>query len=135
MFGLQELSQWIDSAISSSGSGGSDQLAQNLYQQGFAQWFSRFGFPILIGIAVFVVVLFIFYGAFLYFTAYGDENRATQAKKTLAYAFVGLIIVLMAFAIASFIQRLLIDRNVEQGVTAPTGTGGGTTDPRNLPPL
>ena len=134
MLGLDQLSQWLDTAVSSS-SGDSGQLAKSLYEV-FIAWFQQKGFPLLIGFATFFVVLYIFYGAFLYFTAYGDENRATQAKKTLTYAFVGLVIVLVAFAIASFVQRLLIapPSSTPTGVQVQVGVPQGT-DPRNLPPI
>jgi len=82
------------------------------------------------GAAVFTTILFVFYGAFLYFTAYGDENRATQAKKTLSYAFVGLLIVLLAFTIASFVQRLLLGGTQSQ-LQVPS-TSNQNVDPRTL---
>ncbi|MDH4358351.1 MAG: pilin [Candidatus Berkelbacteria bacterium] len=117
MFGLEGFSGAVNSAVAGSTSG--DDLPGRLYGA-VADWFSGNILPLIIGIGVFVAVIFVFYGAFLYFTAYGDENRAMLAKKTITYAFVGLIIVGLAFAIASFVQRALI-RNEGGGIEVPTG--------------
>jgi len=130
LFGLDQLTKWLDTAVTSSSSSTSDQLAGSLYTGVFVNWFQTYGFPLLIGVATFFVVLYIFYGAFLYFTAYGDENRAMQAKKTLTYAFVGLVIVLVAFAIASFVQRLLIEDKIKS-LQAPAGVPQ-VNDPRQI---
>jgi len=85
-------------------------------------WIAQHLIPVLLVILVFVILLFTFYGAFLYFTAYGNENRATQAKKTLTYAIIGLIISLSAFGISYYIQDILTNKQAAQNenLTMPT---------------
>ncbi|MDD4902746.1 MAG: IPT/TIG domain-containing protein, partial [Patescibacteria group bacterium] len=57
----------------------------------------------------------IIYGGFLWMTAAGNEERIATAKKVLISAIIGLIIILSAFAIATFILNSLLQA---------TGLGG-----------
>ncbi len=56
-----------------------------------------------IGFAGVVAVGFIIYGAYLYVTSMGDPGKVKKAKQTLTYSIIGLIIVLLAFAIVTFV--------------------------------
>lgn len=51
-----------------------------------------------------VAVLFIIWGGFLYVTSAGNKDRIEQAKKTLTYAIVGLIVIILARFIVNFID-------------------------------
>ncbi len=127
MFGLEELSNAVNNAITGSSTSADRGALPGALYTALANWFSNNILPLVIGIGVFVAVIFVFYGAFLYFTAYGDENRAMLGKKTITYAFIGLIIVGLSFAIASFVQRALIRQETAPTgpVTAPLGEPGG----------
>lgn len=59
---------------------------------------------LIIGVAAFVYIL---YGAFLYMTAFGDDAKATQAKKVITQALVGLIIAALAYGIISIVNTTL----------------------------
>jgi hypothetical protein len=59
-------------------------------------------------------VLFIIYGGFRYITSGGDSGNVSNAKNTIIYALVGLIIV----ALAQFLVHYVIN-------TAINSTGGG----------
>lgn len=126
---LEELETNINNAIITSG-GTPDTLASGL-SGAASDYLAQRIWPLVIGIAITVTILFIFYGAFLYFTAYGDENKATQAKKTITSAFIGLFIVGAAFGIASFVNDILMTRRAKNTINAPTGTApaGGPSDP------
>src|SRR3989344_9110090 len=52
-----------------------------------------------------VAVIIIMYGGYLWLTAGGDAKKIDKAKKLLISAVIGLIIILSAFIIASFIIR------------------------------
>jgi len=126
MFGLDELTGKLNEAVVKGG-GGTDTtgLAGEIYKA-LATWLASRIYPALMTILIFVVVLFIFYGAFLYFTAYGDEARATQAKKTITYAIVGLIIALLSFAIVTFVKGILVKpsgQTQQPNVKIPSGAG------------
>ena len=52
-----------------------------------------------------VAVGFIVYGAISYLTAQGEPGKIKQASQTIAYAIVGLLIVLIATAVTYFISN------------------------------
>ena len=54
-----------------------------------------------------LAVIFIFWSAFNYLTARGDQEKADKAKKMLWYAIVAIAIGLMAYAIPTFVDRFL----------------------------
>lgn len=57
----------------------------------------------LLGIVGGLAVLFIVYGGFLYVTSGGNQQRAENAKKTLTYAVLGLLLVVFAGFIFSIL--------------------------------
>lgn len=59
----------------------------------------------LLGIVAITIVL---YGGFVWMTAGGDENKVATAKKILFNGVIGLIIILSAYAITSFVIRNLL---------------------------
>jgi len=115
-----------DAILSDPGPTGSDQVPGAI-NQATSKFIADRVLPLLTGVAIFVTVLFVFYGAFLYFTAYGDENKATQAKKTLTYAIIGFAIAVMSLAIINYVKRSFITGRYENKLTNPTEeTGDGT---------
>ncbi len=48
-------------------------------------------------------VIAIVIGGILYITSAGDEKRVSAAKNTLLYAVIGIIVAMLAFAIANFV--------------------------------
>jgi len=139
---INDLSTKINNAVTGN-TGGDNEALAGAINKALTDWFKTNLFPLMVGVAVFITVLFVFYGSFLYFTAYGDENRATQAKKTITYAFVGFFIVAMSLGIANYTKRIIVSKEYETGTTGgaavgtqgkeriPTGGGGtlGETDP------
>lgn len=65
-----------------------------------------------------VLVALILYAGFLWMTAGGNEENIANAKKTITNAVIGLVIILSAYAIVSFILNQLL---------AATGPEGETT--------
>jgi len=110
LFGLEDLGNSLTGVVA--GTGDTKALAGGIAGV-LLQWLGSKVFSVFTGFLIFAVVLFVFYGSFLYFTAYGDENKALLAKKTLTFAFIGLIIALTAFAITSYVQRVLILKTTE----------------------
>ena len=53
-------------------------------------------------LGIIFVVLFV-YAGYMYMTAQGEEQKIDKAKKTMSSAVIGLIIVLMSYAIARFV--------------------------------
>ncbi len=67
----------------------------------------------VLGFLALVAVIMIIYGGFIWLTAAGNEERVGQAKKIISAAIIGLVIILLAWAITWF---------VTSGILA----GGGT---------
>ncbi|MFH0829470.1 MAG: hypothetical protein V1907_04870 [Candidatus Kerfeldbacteria bacterium] len=57
----------------------------------------------VLGILALVAVVFIIYGGFTWLTAAGNEEKIEKAKKIIGSAVVGLIVVLLAWAITIFV--------------------------------
>lgn len=54
-------------------------------------------------VAGIVAVVMIMYSGFLYITAGGDNNKVQEAKKTLTWSVIGLIVVVLARSIILFV--------------------------------
>jgi multisubunit Na+/H+ antiporter MnhB subunit len=50
-----------------------------------------------------VSVIMIIYGGITYVTSAGDSTRVQNAKNTILYAVVGLIVAILAFAVVNFV--------------------------------
>lgn len=108
---IDQLSENVNAAVI--GSADPADMADSLYKA-ISGWFSESIFPIIMTILVFVTVVFVFYGSFQYFTAYGNEAKAESAKKTITFAIIGFIIALLAFSAATFVQRIIIKKEYEE---------------------
>ncbi|MBD3359417.1 MAG: hypothetical protein GF365_01780 [Candidatus Buchananbacteria bacterium] len=80
----------------------------------------------LLGI-LFVALLI--YGGYLYMTAQGKEDQIKKAKQTIIAATIGVAIIVMSYAIASFILNAVIESSGpgytgSDGDTGQTGGGG-----------
>ncbi len=58
---------------------------------------------ILLYVAGTIAVIMIIVGAIRYITSDGDSNRASQARNTIIYAVVGLVVAIMSFGIVNFV--------------------------------
>ena len=78
---------------------------------------------IILSILLFVVgsisVVFFIIGGFRYVTAHGNEEQAEGAKKTMTHAIIGLIVVIMSFAIIAIITQVLISGKGGTGILTP----------------
>jgi len=62
---------------------------------------------ILTNLAAFVSFCYVLYSGYIMFTAFGDEAKYSQGKKTLTFAIIGLLIALLArFIIFVFVKLL-----------------------------
>lgn len=62
---------------------------------------------ILLRVGGIAAVIYVIYGGFLYMTSQGEPDRTKQAKETIIGAIIGLVIVMMATQIVSFIGNRL----------------------------
>jgi hypothetical protein len=59
-----------------------------------------------------VAVLFLIIGAIRYITSFGVADKATKAKKTIMYALIGLLAVILAYALVTNIISLIFKSTV-----------------------
>lgn len=64
-----------------------------------------------------VSVIMLIYGGLRYVTSGGDSKKVTDAKNTILYAIIGLIISILAFSIVNFV------------INAVTGTNNSAANP------
>ena len=60
----------------------------------------------LLGVIVLVIII---YGGFLWMTAGGNDEKVSEAKKWIFGGIIGLVIILSAYAIASFVIANLVN--------------------------
>ena len=64
---------------------------------------------VLLGFLGIIAVVLILFGGFKWMTAAGNEDKVAEAKKLMAAGVIGLIIILAAFALATFILNNLMN--------------------------
>ncbi|MEA3463824.1 MAG: IPT/TIG domain-containing protein [Patescibacteria group bacterium] len=74
---------------------------------------------VALGFLGIIAVCLIMYAGWLWMTAEGNEKKIDKAKKVLLSAVIGLIIVLSAFAIASFVLNKLLEATGSGGEPGP----------------
>jgi len=64
---------------------------------------------VMLGFLGIIAVLIILYAGFLWMTAAGNEDKISQAKGMMSAGVIGLIIILAAFGIATFVMNALVN--------------------------
>lgn len=62
---------------------------------------------IILGFLGIVTIIIILYGGFIWMSSFGEEDKIDQAKKLISAGVVGLVIVLAAYALSSFVINSL----------------------------
>lgn len=88
------------------------------------------GFFGLLGI---LAVVLVSYGGFVWMTAGGNEEKVTQAKKIIMNGTIGLMIILMSFAIASFAINAITNGVNGTSGDGTAGNGGSGTGGSGFP--
>lgn len=60
---------------------------------------------VVLGVLGTIATVLIFYAGFLWMTAGGEEEQVTKAKTVLYSSIIGLVIILSAYAISTFVVR------------------------------
>ena len=63
---------------------------------------------VVLGFLGIIAVLIILYAGFLWMTAAGNDDKISSAKSMMSAGVIGLIIVLAAFGIATFVMEALV---------------------------
>jgi heme/copper-type cytochrome/quinol oxidase subunit 2 len=60
---------------------------------------------LVLGLMTLIAVVLVIYGGFVWLTAAGNEDNVEKAKKIISAAVIGLIVILLAWAIVIFVAR------------------------------
>ncbi len=60
---------------------------------------------LVLGLLTLVAVIMVIFGGFIWLTAAGNEEKVERAKKVISAAVIGLIIVLLSWAVVIFVAR------------------------------
>ncbi len=66
-----------------------------------------FGVNILFVIGIILTLIFLIWGGILWITSQGDEEKVKKARKTLTYAIIGIVVILLSAVIIQFVGTLL----------------------------
>jgi hypothetical protein len=64
---------------------------------------------LVLGLAPLAAVAMIIVGGFMWMTSVGDEEKLMRAKRVISSAVIGLIIVIIAWAVVSFVARTVLN--------------------------
>jgi len=64
---------------------------------------------VVLGFLGIVLLVYLLYAGFLWMTAGGDEDKVKKAKSMITNAIIGLVIIVAAFAISSFVLGSLVN--------------------------
>jgi len=62
----------------------------------------------VLGLFGIILVIYMLFGGYTWMMAAGDQQKVTKAKDTIRNAIIGLIIISMAYAIATFVTSALM---------------------------
>lgn len=60
-------------------------------------------FNSVLGLAGAIAVAFIVFGGIKYMLSQGDQNQVKQAKDTILYALIGIVVVVVSFMLVNFV--------------------------------
>ncbi|MFA6255188.1 MAG: hypothetical protein WC675_04150 [Patescibacteria group bacterium] len=63
---------------------------------------------VLLGFLGIIAIIIILYGGFVWLTSGGNEEKVGQAKKIISAGVIGLVIIFISYAIATFVINQLI---------------------------
>lgn len=72
------------------------------------------GIQLLLSFLGIIFVVLTVYAGFLIFTAAGNEENLSKAKKIIGYAVIGFIIILSAYSITSFVTSRIVAETMGQ---------------------
>lgn len=74
---------------------------------------------ILLGFLGLIAVIIIIYAGFIWMTAAGNEEKVSTARATLTAGLIGLIIIIAAYALTSFVVNIIYNIIGSESPTAP----------------
>jgi hypothetical protein len=66
-----------------------------------------------VGLAGAVAVIYLIIGAINYFTAFGNEEKATKAKTTITWAIIGIVVIVLAEVIVTIVWQFITPEKLQ----------------------
>jgi hypothetical protein len=63
----------------------------------------------VLGLLGLIAVIMILYGGFIWLTAGGNEDKVSSAKRIISSAIIGLVVILISWAIVNFVVRSTVN--------------------------
>ncbi|MDZ7798635.1 MAG: Ig-like domain-containing protein [Patescibacteria group bacterium] len=76
----------------------------------------------VLGIVSLVAVSFLIYGGILWMTSKGNEEKIAKAKKVIVNTVIGIVIILLSWAIVLFVEGFVTNSSGGGGISCTTGT-------------
>ena len=67
---------------------------------------------IVLGFLGILTTLIILFGGFKWMTSYGSSDKVDEAKKLIGAGVIGLVIVLVSYAVSQFVLRSLVNETI-----------------------
>ena len=74
---------------------------------------------IIVNLPFFLLPLMIMIGGFMYLTSGGEEQKVQRSKMIIQWAFIGLIIYILAFPLVAIIAGTLLGKSIEPVLRLP----------------
>jgi len=81
---------------------------------------------VLLSIVGSIFLILVFYAGYLWMTARGEESQVEKAKKIVGQATIGLVLVVGAYSITSFVVPKIVEKTTGQS------TGASTEAPQDI---
>lgn len=69
----------------------------------------------LLGLVGIIMFLYFFYAGFLYLTSQGNKDKVAQAQGIMKNTVIGLVIILVAYALTNFILSAIVGNVLQTG--------------------
>jgi hypothetical protein len=68
---------------------------------------------VFLGFLGIILLFYLLYGGYLWMTAAGDEGQVKKAKDVIKNAIIGLVVIIAAFAISTFVLGALVNATTQ----------------------
>jgi heme/copper-type cytochrome/quinol oxidase subunit 2 len=71
---------------------------------------------IMLQVAFGIALIFVIVGGYMYITAAGNEEQAGKGRKTITYALIGIVIIVMSYTIVLVVKNLAVKGDPGVGI-------------------
>ncbi len=102
---LRDWQKGVDYVVNTPGCEGDKCLVNVPTLKGFEVIVARF-LQLAVAFGSLIVFIFLLYGGFLWVTAGADDQKISQAQKTITYAVIGLVLMIVSILVLKVIEDI-----------------------------